>query len=259
MLDDSTLLRYNAVRILVIHILLKCLCAYQVDITYARMSITYTLEREWCTHDVWIDTSVIHNLFYIYSLRVIIFYILVIMPPHKSKDPLGLGLDLHVPVRELDSIDDDLRPPFVFGMSCPVATCGDREFVAMNTIHKHWTKYHRQSTMLYLCGFQGCAFRSPTKGLVLKHKSRKEHLTPPFQTELVSNRLYIDPKEAKCPKRAAMLNVAGREAARAERAKTSVVTENIIPVTYNTRDEIVTVGREGQPILQVDPRWMRLN
>ena len=74
----------------------------------------------------------------------------------RSIDPLGLEMDLYVDENDLDSLDDDLRPPFVHGMASPVTACLDKPYNSINTMWKHWKKVHRQ--FLHpksdgLCGF----------------------------------------------------------------------------------------------------------
>ena len=60
----------------------------------------------------------------------------------RSKDPLGLELELNVTEDDLDSLDYDLRPPLVCGMPCPVLACSAKPYQSINTIWKHWKKVH---------------------------------------------------------------------------------------------------------------------
>ena len=81
----------------------------------------------------------------------------------RSKNPLGLELDVevHVSENELMTIDDDLKPTFVKGMSCTVSQCEGRTFDSINTLWKYWKRVHRQKVALYKCAVQGpCNFSS---------------------------------------------------------------------------------------------------
>lgn len=175
---------------------------------------------------------------------------------HRNPDPLGLALEVNVTDSELEGLDNDLRPPFVPGMTCPVMECGINVYTSLSTLWKHWSKFHRRKITMFLCGHKACAFKSPTKGLVLKHMASRKH-TSPHKTEMVDNVKYRDPGVQHCPKRPSTLNVVGRDEAEAARATVEVVTQAIQPVEYNTRDEIVTIT-EGRRNIRLNPRWMEM-
>ena len=124
----------------------------------------------------------------------------------RNKDPLGLELDLMVTEDDVDSLDDDLRPEFRSGMSCPVAACEGKPYTSLNTLWKHWKKYHREKIPLFKCMYPVtngiCSFSSTEVGDVRKlylhkHKSREDMK---IHRELVPNKKYIPPGEHKCPK-----------------------------------------------------------
>lgn len=183
-------------------------------------------------------------------------YILVVIMANLKKDPLGLDLELNVTDGDLEGLDYDLRPPFVNGIGCPVPECGTHAYTSITSLWKHWSKFHRRHIVMFLCGHDSCTFKSPTKGLVLKHKTASKHISP-HKTESVDNLKFRDPGDEHCPKRPSNLNIEGREAAKVERAKVEEVTQAIQPVVYNTRDEIVTIS-EGGPKITINPRWMKM-
>lgn len=172
-----------------------------------------------------------------------------------SKDPLGLELHIDVSDEELNSLDDDLRPIFQHNMACPVEQCGNKGYVSINTLWKHWKKVHREKVPLYRCLFQKddglCTFFSTQVGDVRKHNIKKHKLdisTMKIHKELVHNIKYISPGDAKCPKRASSLNTDGRDTAAAERRDRPVLNEIKSGPNVN-RDESVTItkrSRHGQ-------------
>ena len=70
-----------------------------------------------------------------------------------SKAPLGLELLVDVFDDDLSLLDDDLRPPFQPNMACPVKQYGQRKYISLNTLWKHWKKVHREKVPLYRCVF----------------------------------------------------------------------------------------------------------
>lgn len=144
--------------------------------------------------------------------------------PTRSKDPLSVELELHVIEDDLDSLDYDLRPPFVCGMPCPVIACSDKPYKSINTIWKHWKKVHRQFIPLFKCLHQKdsglCGFTASVVGTVRKHGVNMYKLEPAkwnITKVMVLNKNYIPPGDSKCPKRASSLDIKGRETAAAER------------------------------------------
>lgn len=166
-----------------------------------------------------------------------------------SKDPLGLELQVDVSDDDLSSLDEDLRPPFQPNMTCPVKQCGERKYISINTLWKHWKKVHREKVPLYRCMFQKtdglCSFFSTQVGDVRKHNVKAHKLDSTkwkINTELVHIIKYISPGDAKCPKRPTSLNTQGRDAAAAERRARPVLNE-IKPGPNVKRDEKVTVTK----------------
>ncbi len=127
--------------------------------------------RKWWIAVSWIDYSALF-IFMQHAYLVRYLYILVVIMANLKKDPLGLDLELNVTDGDLEGLDYDLRPPFVNGIGCPVPECGTHAYTSITSLWKHWSKFHRRHIVMFLCGHDSCTFKSPTKGLVLKHKRR---------------------------------------------------------------------------------------
>lgn len=167
----------------------------------------------------------------------------------RSKDPLGLELNLYADDSDLDSLDDDLRPPFVHGMACPVVACLNKPYYSINTMWKHWKKVHRQFIPLFKCLHQKtdglCGLTATVVGTVRKHCTNIHKLEPAkwnISKEMILNKNYIPPGDMKCPKRASSINIAGREAAAAERHSRPVLGQIHSGENVN-RDESVTLTK----------------
>ncbi|MEW8548367.1 MAG: hypothetical protein AB2693_33095 [Candidatus Thiodiazotropha sp.] len=158
-----------------------------------------------------------------------------------------MGLELHVKDDELSALDDDLRPDFYIGMSCPVAECGNRSYNSINTLWKHWKKVHRERIPIFKC-IQNlsnglCAFTSTEIGDVRKHHLKKHSkLEIKIHREMALNTKHIPARDAKCPKRPKNLDAAGRDEAAETRHKQPCLLEDKAgPIT--TRDEGYTLTK----------------
>ena len=166
-----------------------------------------------------------------------------------SRDPLCLELDINVSENEMSSIDDDLRPTFYPGMSCPVDSCHGKSYQSINTLWKHWKKIHREKVPLFKCTFQLtnglCGFVSTDVGVVRKHhlKNHKQHEYMKISKEIVVNKKFISPGDAKCTKKPRNLNVNGRDAAAAERRSQPVVGNIQIGNSVNRDKSVILTER----------------
>ncbi|OWF34501.1 hypothetical protein KP79_PYT03432 [Mizuhopecten yessoensis] len=174
-------------------------------------------------------------------------------------------LDVMVPSEERETLDDDIRPAWTKGMTCPVVACGGRKYDNYSQVRLHWNQVHLPYITYFCC--ERCNFRSPRRNQVQRHY-RQRHTLSLEEAKLVSvagkelhNAKFVDPGDKTMP----IVKVSPGMALRREEAAarrlmesgrfdTSVLISRTITVARD--QEVVPLGR-GQAIIQDKSHWLR--
>ena len=109
-------------------------------------------------------------------------------------------IEIGVADRELEALDDDLRPVFQPGCTCTVQQCGPKVYNSINTYWKHWKTVHVATIPLFKC--DKCNFKHPEKAQVTRHIKRVHGVDSDLDisVKMVNNNKYINPGGALCYK-----------------------------------------------------------
>ena len=109
-------------------------------------------------------------------------------------------IEIGVADRELEALNDDLRPVFKPGCTCTVQQCGPKVYHSINTFWKHWKSVHAAKIHLFKC--ERCNFKNREKCQVTRHYRRVHGLDTDLEisVEQVDNTKYINPNGALCYK-----------------------------------------------------------